>query len=173
MHLFISACLDNKIHNYIKTFLTWGDVFDIKFELKVTKLPDCGMPKCFLTNVLHFSAGGDDNANYGNRIPAVFIQNRGLDNSYIQIASAVSGDKNHMVHVQFFVGRKYNIHIRQYKDAGQHYYEVKVNGATFDNRVNTKPTRFQNVKFYLSNPWTTSFAAEWGNVCNVHIRSHE
>ena len=70
LHLFISVCLDNKKHNYIKTFDEWGDVFDIYFEIRVDILPDCG-PNCVWTNVLHFNAGGDDNANYGDRIPAV------------------------------------------------------------------------------------------------------
>ena len=156
----------------IKTIPTWGDIFHIQFNIFVTKLPDCGMPLCFLTNVLHFSAGGDDNENYGDRIPAVFIQNRGLDNSYIQIASAVNGDKNYMVHIKFFVNIQYQISIRQYKDHGQHWYQIMVNGKTFHTVINRKPKRFRNVKMYASNPWTTSFAADYGTVCNLNIRSH-
>ena len=170
LHLFISVCLDNKKHNYIKTFDEWGDVFDIYFEIRVDILPDCG-PNCVWTNVLHFNAGGDDNANYGDRIPAVNIYNNGLDNSHIQIASALNGNKNYVVDIPLDVGKLYKITIRQYYDSGtgRHYYEVLSNGASIDLQVNTQAKRFLNVKFYLSNPWTTAFAAEWGHVCNLNV----
>ena len=169
LNLFISVCLDNKKHNYIKTFDEWGDIFDIYFEIRVDILPDCG-PNCVWTNVLHFNAGGDDNANYGDRIPAVFIHNNGLDNSHIQIASALNGDKNYIVNIPLSVGKLYKITIRQYYDSGtgRHYYEVLSNGESI-NLSEIFPERFPNVKFYLSNPWTTAFAAEWGQVCNLNI----
>ena len=125
-----------------------------------------------LTNILHFSADGDA-ANYGDRIPAVFIKNGGLLNSYIQIASAVSGNKNHMVNIKFYVGIDYQIVIRQYKDGGQYWYEIIVNGRSEYKLRNSEAKTFRNVKLYASNPWTTSFTADYGNVCNIDIRGHQ
>ena len=126
------------------------------------------------TNILHFSAGGADNTNYGDRLPAVYIKNGGLLNSYIQIASAVNGNKNHVVDIQFFVGILHQITIRQYKDFhGQHVYQILVDGKSRERIVNSQPKSFKDVKFYASNPWTTSFTADHGSVCNLNIRAHQ
>ena len=164
--------MDNSVDQPIKTYLTWGDVFYIEFDIIVNKLPT--LPMGIWTNIFHFSASGADNANYGDRIPAVFIHNNGLDYSYIQIASAVSGNKNHIVDVQFSVGILYKITIRQYKDFhGQHWFEVLVNNKSYKKIVNSQPKIFRNVKLYVSNPWMSSFTADFGNVCNLIIRHHQ
>ena len=79
-----------------------------------------------------------------------------------------------VLYVQFSVGILYKITIRQYKDFhGQHWFEVLVNNKSYKKIVNSQPKIFRNVKLYVSNPWMSSFTADFGNVCNLIIRHHQ
>ena len=116
------------------------------------------------TNVIHFTTGGDY-AHYGNRVPAVWVNNRG----FFQISSAVSGSKDYWKKFKFSLGRQYNITIQQYKQNGKYWFEITIDGSSIVNVENTKPTNFSNVKLYTSDPWYPPFTSDFGTISHLKI----
>ena len=108
---------------------------------------------------------GEDNAQYGDRYPAVWV-NKG---KYFLIDSAVNGKKNHGKFINYQLNQDYHIEIKQEENSnGEVIYRIVVDGTTVHEVVNTLPQRFEKVILYASNPWSRSFAS-FGELKNLNI----
>lgn len=137
----------------METLPIWGRFYTVEADITVTKIPDDSW-----TNVFHFTKG-ENLANYGDRIPSVWI-NKGAEHFYI--ASAVSGNKDYKKTFDFDVGKKYHLKIQQIQSGNKIIYEVLVDGNTIHSGENTNPKDFENVKVYVSDPWHDAFTLEYG-----------
>ena len=150
-----------KKNNVANVFQNWGDWFKLEFSIKVTKIPTS-----VWTNVFHFTVDdGNGNINASINIPALFIKKDG----YFQVCSAVSGNQK-CKNYYFELGKRYHIIIEQSLDfRGKTYYNINIDGDNILFTENTHPRSFQIVKLYASDPWSSPFSADLGNICNVKI----
>ena len=139
----------------------WSDEFHVEFDITVTK----EMPNSYYS-VFHMTNSNDQGV--GKRIPAVYVKST---ENWIEICYHVSGNTN------FCNGRLSNFQFHQlyhfeatqkYNSNGQAIYKVTANGNILVEVVNTQPMTFDDVKLYLSSPWTKSFA-NFGIVANLKI----
>ena len=112
------------------------------------------IPSTTWTNVFHFTKK-DNKANYGDRLPAVWIHKSG----FFHICSAVSGNKNFCKNKPFQRNRLYSIRIQQAKNGD---YSINVDGIELYKGKNTTPKDFNNVKVYTSDPWYEPFTTKYG-----------
>ena len=118
------------------------------------------------TNVFHFTIGGR-NHQYGDRIPAFFIKR----NKKFGIRSAVNEDKNYRQDFDFNMNQQYHIVIRQYyKQYGIYVYQIEIDGQIKHSVDNNNAQVFENVIFYGSDPWRTSFTSEFGLLRNLKVQ---
>ena len=115
------------------------------------------------TNVIHLTSTGGNCCNYGDRIPAVFIHAR---TTRLHICSSVSNKGNHCTDTGNGIprGQWTDVEITQRPDGNRFRYQVKVGGKIFDNRINTAPREFQNVKVYSADNWYTAGKANIRNL---------
>ena len=98
---------------------------------------------------------GEYNANYGDRIPAVWVNKA----KYFGIYSAVSGNLNYYQNYNYNLNQWYHFEIKQEENSnGEIIYSVEIDGTTVHVAVNTQPRRFKEVILYESDPWYPSFA---------------
>ena len=159
--LFISVSdkEDIKKNQLVKELKNWGKEYKIEFGIKVMKLPK------HPTNVLHISASDNNDKNYGDRIPAVFIHKEG----YARICSAVNDEKNFCKDLNFELGKKYQATIQQLKKDGKYWYEIIVDGKSEFKIENKNPKSFENCKLYLSDPWHATFSSDLGMINDLKI----
>ena len=162
MIILISDCWDIRKNNIVHLIDNWGKVFSVEFAIKVTKLP----PSTW-TNVFHFTADGD-NENYGDRIPALYIENHN-QKGYFQFCSAINDEKNYAVKHELYLGKKYQIIIKQYEVMEKYFYEIMIDDVSVFIKENTKPTFFADVTLYASDPWVEGFSSEFGHACDFNI----
>ena len=104
---------------------------------------------------------------YGSRTPAIWI-NYEDGYMYAHTNSAVNGNEAYVYNtpatrVQL---NKWNIiSVSQTKVGGDYLYKVGMNGELKHMVNNTQPQAFQNVKIYISNPWTPAVPGYVRNVC--------
>ena len=149
----------------IEAFQNWGRFFTIEFDIMVTK-KTYGLYGW--TNVFHFTANGNYE-NYGDRIPALYINSNG----YFQICSAINGNLNYWKNFDFELGKQYQITIKQFIDKGIYWYEIIIDGESRFKIENTQPQSFSSVKLYTSDPWYNSFSSDLGSICNIRIQQLE
>ena len=147
----------------LETLPTWGKSFKIEADITVE-----GLPKNGYANIFRFTKGGKTFRQYGSRIPALWIlgtkaKNRG--SFHMQ-----SGNNDGTFYVfnffAFELHRKYHYVIEQkLKQDGQYHLVASVDGSEISNHVIKNPEDFDNVKLYLSDPWTESFA-DYGTLEN-------
>ena len=126
----------------------WGLEFTIEFDITVTKVP------AIRRNIFHFTIGGND-AQYGDCIPAIFLKAK---DRKIEIVSAVNGNQNHTLSVDYNRKQKHHVVIKQFKEEQRHIYEVAIDGKTVHRIPNEQARNFSNVKLYASDPWNKSLA---------------
>ena len=115
-------------------------------------------------NVFHMTIG-EDIAQYGDRIPAVWV-NKG---KYFLIDSAVNGKINSGKTINYQLNQEYHIEIKQEENSnGEIIYRIVVDGTTVHEVVNTLPQRFEKVILYTSDPFFLSFAP-FGELANLNI----
>ena len=101
---------------------------------------------------------------YGDRIPAVFFHPQ---SKRLHICSAVNDNVNHCFSdTKDLTTRRYTrVRISQLRDRrGQYVYNIYINGVVRHTTVNTRPTTFYNVKYYLGDPWHPAARARVRNV---------
>ena len=117
------------------------------------------------SNVLHFTSleGGYANSGkYGSRAPAIFP----LGKTWY-IASPVSGNSNYYKNMPVIKTNEWSTFmIKQSLENGKYIYRVFVNGKKIDERVNTQPREFHELKVYAGDPW---YVAQPGFVKNVYM----
>ena len=157
---FISDSWDIARNSLVKSFQHWGDVFSVDFAIGVTKLPSVNW-----TNVFHFTVNGD-NADYGDRIPALWIHKDG----YFRISFNINDNQYYHKDFEFVLGQKYHIILKQFIEGEKYWYEVKINGESKYHTENTQPQIYDDVKLYASDPWYEPFSSDLGQICNVKIQ---
>ena len=149
----------------VKLLQNWGDEFKMEFSIKVTKTPPAGW-----TNVFHFSGTDKDCCNFGDRIPAMWINRDG----YFHIASSVNGNGNYYKNFDFELNNVYQITIQQLKDSsGLYWYEIIIDGVSKEKTENKQVTTYPSVKVYASNPWIDSFTSDLGIISNFKVQQIE
>ena len=72
--------------------------------------------------------------------------------------------------IDFLIGNKYHIIIRQYRD-DQYWYEIIVDGESKQKLLNSKPEIFSNVELHASTSTSNSlsepFSSDLGNICFI------
>ena len=140
--------MEIKYNNMVQEIPKWGYQFRVSADVTV----DQNSPHLW-TNVYHLTKGGSI-SEYGDRIPALFANRNG----YFAISSSVNGNSNHWYIVNYEVGQKYNIIIQQYQNEnGKVMYEIIIDGLLMYSIENQQPKDFDNVKVYVSDPWTYPF----------------
>ena len=143
-----------------KTFLKWGHIFQVEFEITVNALPTDNKG----ANVFHFTQNSDNSA-YGDRIPALWIYKSG----YFKICSAVNGKRNYCIWSKFDLDEKYHFLIQQYVMNGKIMYKIEKNGQSIVSFENKMAQDFSNVKVYISDPWYKPFTSDYGLLENFKI----
>jgi hypothetical protein len=154
------SCWDIKKGRLAKKFQNWGDVYVIKFQIVVTK-----MPTSLWTSVFHLTGTNENCCDHGDRIPAFWINSNG----YFSIESSVNNNGNYWKHIPIELGKTYQVTIQQVKDGKKYWYEIIINGDSKLKVENKKPLTFSNVDLYGSDPWHHSFSSDFGSFCNVEI----
>ena len=143
--------------NHVWSFNDWSNEFKVEYDVIVNKeLP--GSWK----SLFHLTTG--DDLGVGGRIPAVFVN----QDKYF-FCYHVNGDDNYCQSYIYGLNKDYHFEISQHKNSkGEAIYNIKVNGKTFYEIVNTTPLKFKDVKLYLSDPWHETFAP-FGKLSNLKI----
>ena len=133
------------------------DEFEISYEF---------MAESFKTgwqNVIHITIGGDMGV-YGDRIASLWV----LNQSSFYIASAVSGNKNHVLGYQDLSANDWiKVKVYQRVENQKYTYGIEVNGYLPYSTINTRPAAFGDVKVYAADPWSPNLD---GKIRNIHIK---
>ena len=123
-----------------------------------------------LKQVFHMTAGGKGaggGAKYGDRTPAIWTHaTRGF-----LISSAVGGKYSYSKWFKGALpatGKWINIMITQQIEASKMTYSITIAGKKLFSTTNTQPSKFENVKVYLSSSWYTSLG---GSIKNLQIEN--
>ena len=143
--------------NHVWSINDWSNEFKVEYDVIVNKeLP--GSWK----SLFHLTTGED--LGVGGRIPAVFVN----PDKYF-FCYHVNGDDDYCQSYNYELNKEYHFEISQHKNSkGEAIYNIKVNGKTFYEIVNTTPLKFKDIKLYLSDPWHETFAP-FGNLSNLKI----
>ena len=105
----------------------------------------------FFINLIHFTLG-ENNNQYGNRIPAVFQSPR---SSKLYISSSIDDNRN-----SFFNTEELSLNVKHHIEIDQTYYgnstyrfNVNINGKHVRSKTNLKARQFYNVQVWVSDPW--------------------
>ena len=124
-----------------------------------------------VANVLHLSIGGQYGI-YGDRIPAVFINQLSSSEQVMEFRSSVSGNHDHGFDFSFQLNTPYHIDISQLKNNDIVTYSIWIDNVQVHSTVNTDVEVFPAVKLYLSSPWLSTFGI-YGTVRNLWVASGE
>ena len=116
------------------------------------------------TSIFHMTIGGN-HENLGDRNPAVFFhpsQDQGL-----VIVYSLNNDKDQQIHLPTPTIDKWTkIRMFQKIEDGNTKIKLFINDKEMLSAVNYKPTSFENVKVYASDPW---YSAQPGSIKNLSI----
>ena len=140
--------------NLVKTFSKFGPDFTITFEMKITKMP------VGWYNVLHLTTGADC-CGAGTRNPAVMLSSR---NGKPFLEANVAATRRIHYNIPLEMNKQYSVELVQ--AAG--FYSIEINGQQVW-RVNSGSAKFQNVKYYGSDPWYPS-AGEVAILSTIRIQ---
>ena len=124
-----------------------------------------------VANVLHLSIGGQYGI-YGDRIPAVFINQLSSSEQVMEFRSSVSGNHDHGFDFSYQLNTPYHIDISQLKNNDIVTYSIWIDNVQVHSTVNTDVEVFPAVKLYLSSPWLSTFGI-YGTVRNLWVASGE
>ena len=124
-----------------------------------------------VANVLHLSIGGQYGI-YGDRIPAVFINQLSSSEQVMEFRSSVSGNHDHGFDFSYQLNTPYHIDISQLKNNDIVTYSIWIDNVQVHSTVNTDVEVFPAVKLYLSSPWLSTFGI-YGTVRNLWVGSGE
>ena len=112
---------------------------------------------------------GESMADYGSRTPGIWFHCK-EGKLAIRVDSPVNGNKNYKVqtpHQIFELNKWIMIKVSQTKTGNDYKYKVDVNGEEIHNVTNTDPREFNNVKIYVSSPWSSALP---GYIRNLSIK---
>ena len=133
----------------------WSDEFKVEYDVIVTEDLPPNWKNLFLVTT------GEE----GSHILVVYVN----PDKYFIICYPVNGNTASCQNYYYELNKEYHFEISQNKNSkGEAIYNIKVNGKTFHEIVNTTPLKFQNVLLYLSNPWHETLAP-FGKLSNLKI----
>jgi len=137
--------------NLVKTFSNFGPDFTITFDMKITEFPGDQYPHSNYYNILHLTTG-EDSSEAGGRIPGLWLCNicenqRGTPSMLATIAMT----KYTFQYITLEMNKQYFVELIQ----AEGFFTVKINHEQVW-QVNSGSATFQNVKYYLSDPWFPS-----------------
>ena len=133
-----------------------SDEFKVEYDVIVTEDLTPGWKSLF-----HLTTG--EGSGEGIRIPAVFVN----QDKFFHICYNFNGST--CQNYNYELNEEYHFEISQNKNSkGEAIYNIKVNGKTFHEIVNTTPTKFKDVMLYLSAPLYETFAP-FGRLSNFKI----
>ena len=136
----------------------WSDEFKVEYDVIVNK----DIPGSW-KSLFHVTTGVQSGV--GCQLPAVYVN----PSRYFYIAYHVNGNDNYHQKYTYELNKEYHFEISQHKNTnGEAIYNIKVNGETFHEVVNTTPLKFKDVMLYLSDPWYETFAP-FGKLSNLKI----
>ena len=143
--------------NLVWSTSDWSDEFKVEYDVIVTEELSQGWG-----NLFHVTTGED--MGEGSRIPAVFVN----QDKFFHICYNFNGTE-YWHNYNYKLNEEYHFEISQNKNSkGEAIYNIKVNGKTFHEIVNTTPTKFKDVMLYLSAPLYETFAP-FGRLSNFKI----
>ena len=101
---------------------------------------------------MHATTGGNI-AQYGDRTPGIWFHSQ---TTKLHICSAVNGNKNYCFNSEPLpLNRASTIIVQQIQTVvgDQYHYEIIINGNKVISVLNTQPEKFDNVKYFASDPW--------------------
>ena len=111
------------------------------------------------SNIMHATTGGNI-AQYGDRTPGIWFHSQ---TTKLHICSAVNGNKNYCFNSEPLPLNKESfiavLQIQTNENSPQYTYEIFINGVKVLSVFNDKPEKFENVKYYASDPWYQSAKA--------------
>merc|ERR1739838_122584 len=85
----------------------------------------------------------------GDRAPAVFVEK-----DSVCIMMALSGDENYRYnHTGLVAGAWYYLDLEQVEQEGVYLFQIVVDGVTVLEVENSRPTEFEQVQVFASDPW--------------------
>jgi len=159
----------------------WNTIYEVEEELTLTKsnllttlptLPREWMVEFMFkptnydnpdwTSIFHMTIGGNYE-NLGDRNPAVFFH----PSAGLMISYTLNDIKNQQIHFPAPTIDKWTkIRMFQKNENGNTKIKLFIDNKEMFRAVNSKPTSFENVKVYASDPW---YAAQPGSIKNLGI----
>ena len=132
-----------------------SDEFKVEYDVIVTEDLPQNWKNLFLVTT------GEE----GSHILVVYVN----PDKYFIICYPVNGNTASCQNYYYELNKEYHFEISQNKNSkGEAIYNIKVNGKTFHEIVNTTPTKFKDVMLYLSAPLYETFAP-FGRLSNFKI----
>ena len=145
--------------NQLVTILpTWGKHFSLSFEMLVQSFH----PTSTWTEFLRFTSDENDCCKPGDRIPALFVNNK---KKTIYPTSQVGSNGDYWFHRSIEAGTWIKVEINQYPENGKTMYEVLVDGVREKKVENTIPTEYKNVKVWAG--LDTWYPGTYGRIRNL------
>lgn len=120
--------------------------FTIRFDMYVSSLAN------EYKNLFHMTIR-DNVGRYGDRIPGVWTGGAG-----VEIYSAVNDRHNYGKKIDIDIDKWISFEITQrHERTGEYSYKMSRHGAEVVQMINERPTNFENVMVYASDPWYPSF----------------
>ncbi|XP_066913716.1 uncharacterized protein [Clytia hemisphaerica] len=105
-----------------------------------------------LTNILHFTTGGDD-GQHGQRNPAVFFK---PGSTALSICTSLNDNPNFCITTPpLELHKQTSAVIVQRAEGTKYFWEVDVGGKKLFRTENKNPQYFRQIQVYNSNPWHT------------------
>ena len=137
----------------------------ISFDIKPT-----GVTRRW-SNILHATVG-DNYGGYGDRIPGIWFNSKSTE---LRVCASLNENPNQCfpTSTPLPLNKYSTIVVQQTQNAGNrkfYNFEVFVNGKLEIYLLNKKPRIFNNVKYYLSDPW---YESAKGSVKNYKLKKLE
>ena len=105
----------------------------------------------YFINLIHFTIG-ENNNQYGDRIPAVF---QSPESRKLHFTSSIGDNRNYI-----FNSEELSLNVKHHIEIDQTYYgnniyrfNVNINGQNVLSTINSKARQFYNVQVWASDPW--------------------
>lgn len=129
--------------------------FTLRFEMKASSFTGD------LHSLFHMTIR-DNHGKYGDRIPGVWTHG-----ARIMISSAVNNEHSYEKFIDIVKDKWISFEVSQrHERTGEYVYELLMNGAEVVRTINERPTNFENVMVYASDPWNPSFN---GSIRNMEV----
>ena len=141
----------------IKTLPIITKEFTIRFEMNASSFIGSWQ------SLFHMTIR-DNVGKYGDRIPGVWTHG---NPDRLFISYAVNNDPNYHKYIDIGKDKWISFEVTQrHERTGEYIYKLLMNRAEIVKTINERPTNFENVMVYASDPWHPSFD---GSIRNMEV----